>query len=142
MPNNPIALGQATCGTGTALAVSKNKLSDEERIAILEQQVAHMSITIQLLKSKGKKQPNAYSAEPDQNLNKDGLPIGLICFGVTSKYPFPVFLEIEEDGYMVGTTKYESLSAAAEAVSGVRRSGWTFWKLNNGITLKEAFRNR
>ena len=141
MPNNPIALGQAVVGKNTALAISKTKLSDKERIAILEQQVAHMSAMISYLKNKGKKSPNAYTPSIE-NANKDGVPIGLICYGVTSKSTFPVFLQVEEDGYVVGTTLYDSLSAAAEAVSGVRRSGWTFWKLNNGITLKEAFKDR
>ena len=45
-----------------------------------------------------------------------------------------------EDGYYIDNVKYYSLSAAAEAVSGVRRSGWTFWKLVDGTTVKEAFR--
>ena len=54
MPNNPIALGQAVVGKNTALAISKTKLSDKERIAILEQQVAHMSAMISYLKNKGK----------------------------------------------------------------------------------------
>jgi hypothetical protein len=140
MPNDPIALGQAI-SKNTAVALSKSKLSDKDRIAVLEQQVAHMSKIIQGLKNKDKHAANAYEG-PQDNLNKDGLPIGLICFGVSSKLPFPSFLEVEEDGYIVGTTLYDSLSAAAEAVSGVRRSGWTFWKLNNGTTLKEAFKDR
>ncbi|RLI56702.1 MAG: hypothetical protein DRO87_07760, partial [Candidatus Thorarchaeota archaeon] len=43
------------------------------------------------------------------------------------------------EGFRVGDQIYKSLSAAAEAVSGVRRSGWTFWKLPDGRTAKEAF---
>jgi len=141
MPNDPIALGQAVSNKNMAMAVSKSRLSDEERINILEQQVAHMSKIIAGLKGKNKKTTNAYQ-DPTGHVNKDGLPVGLMCYGVTSKYPFPIFLEVEEGGYLVGTTPYESLSAAAEAVSGVRRSGWAFWKLNDGTTLKEAFKDR
>ena len=140
MPNDPIALGQAISHP-MVMAVNKSRLSDEDRISILEQQVAHMAKIIQALKDKNKKSANAYAGHVG-DVNKDGLPIGLICYGVTSKYPFPIFLGVEESGYMVGTTLYESLSAAAEAVSGVRRSGWTFWRLNDGTTLKEAFKDR
>jgi len=44
-----------------------------------------------------------------------------------------------KEGFKVGNRIYPSLSAAAEGVSGVRRSGWTFWCLPDGRTAKEAF---
>jgi hypothetical protein len=49
-------------------------------------------------------------------------------------------MEVEIDGYRIGNFKYASLSAAAEVVSGVRRSGWVFWKLPSGETLKELYK--
>ena len=76
-----------------------------------------------------------------EGLNKDNLPIGLVCYGVTEKSQFPFCLTVEKDSYLIGGMKMESLSAAAEAVSGVRRSGWTFWRLPDGRNLKEAFKD-
>lgn len=131
-----IPLGQAIVSSGTGLAImSKEKLTDKERIAVLEQQVSHMQKMIQCLKDNSKGgDSNAYD-----NLNKDGIPIGTECWGTTEKQPFLLYLTVEADGYVVGHTKYPSLSAAAEVVSKVRRSGWAFWKLHDGRTLKEAF---
>ena len=51
-------------------------------------------------------------------------------------------LSIKHDRYYIGTTGYDSLSSAAEAASGVRRSGWTFWKMPDGRTVKEAYGKR
>jgi hypothetical protein len=132
-----IPLGQALRSSATGLVLSKGKLTDKERITVLEQQVTHMQKMIQHLKdsSKGGSNANAYD-----NLNKDGIPVGLECWGTTEKQPFLLCLTVNADYYTVGHTKYDSLSAAAEAVSGVRRSGWTFWKLHDGRTLKEAFK--
>ncbi|TET61125.1 MAG: DUF2924 domain-containing protein [Candidatus Stahlbacteria bacterium] len=126
-----IALGQAVKSSGVGLAVSKKELSDQERIDILEQQIDHMHKIIQLLKTK--KEPS--------NLNKDGIPIGLECWGTTEKVPYLLIMSVEIDGYRIGNFKYSSLSAAAEAVSGVRRSGWVFWKLPTGETLKELYKS-
>jgi hypothetical protein len=125
-----IALGQAAPSSGVGLVVSKSELSDQERINILEQQINHMQKIIQSLKTK--KEPS--------NLNKDGIPIGIECWGTTEKTPFLQIMEVEIDGYRIGNFKYASLSAAAEVVSGVRRSGWVFWKLPSGETLKELYK--
>jgi hypothetical protein len=70
---------------------------------------------------------------------KNRVPVGTTLIGKTKNLTF--FLTTTEDGYNVGTTKYDSLSAAAEAVSGCRRSGWTFWKLDDGRTAKEVFKD-
>lgn len=126
-----IALGQAVKSSGVGLAVSKKELSDQERIYVLEQQIDHMKKMIQSLKTK--KTPS--------NLNKDGVPIGLECWGTTEKVPYLLIMSVEIDGYRIGNFKYSSLSAAAEAVSGVRRSGWVFWKLPTGETLKELYKS-
>jgi hypothetical protein len=140
MKKQTAVLGQAV-SNGTVVAVTESRLSDKERISVLEQQVAYMQAIITKLKAEAKEpSQNAYAAGTD--VNKDGIPVGLVCHGITSKSHFLLFLEVEEDGYVVGATKYDSLSAAAQAVSGVRRSGWTFWKLANETTLKEAFKSR
>lgn len=130
---------------GTCYAVNPSNLSDEQRIKILEEQVTHMSRTITMLKKKMKKSNNAYAgtaAAADESLNKDGIPIHTVCTGATSASPFLFYLTVLKNGYQVGSKIYESLSAAAEEVSGVRRSGWAFWKLPGGTTLKEAYKDR
>ena len=76
----------------------------------------------------------------NSNLNKDGLPLYIHFMGVSRGVPY--VLLVRPDAYYVGTTPYATLSAAAKAVSGVRRSGWTFWKLPDGRTVKEAFNKR
>jgi hypothetical protein len=73
-------------------------------------------------------------------LNKDGVPIGIECWGTTENSPYMQIMTVEIDGYRIGNSKYGSLSAAAEVVSGVRRSGWVFWKLPTGETLKELYK--
>jgi hypothetical protein len=123
---------------GTCLAIDPENLSPEERIYLLEQQMLHMQRVIMKLRKEQHGSPKP--AAPSANLNKDGIPIGAVCFGATEKSPFLFYLTVEPEGYTVGSTTFASLSAAAEAVSQVRRSGWTFWKLLDGRTLKEAFR--
>jgi hypothetical protein len=71
-------------------------------------------------------------------LNKDGIPVAMPLFGESTKGG-KSFLTVHQDRYKIGDKEYDSLSAAAEAVSGVRRSGWTFWKTPEGKSVKEAF---
>jgi hypothetical protein len=123
----------------TCLVIDPEKLNPEERIHLLEEQMRHMQrVIIRLRKHQQEPTPPTVVAE---NLNGDGIPLGTICYGVTEKSAFLTYLTVEEDGYVVGSKVFQSLSAAAEAVSLVRRSGWTFWKLLDGRTLKEAFRD-
>jgi len=128
---------------GQATAVKPvTKLSDEERIRLLEKQVEDILRIIMVLKARAQptKSKTQIELEAPQGLNKDGIPIGLVCIGETEKKQFPICMTVKEKSYQVGMEEYQSLSAAAEAVSGVRRSGWTFWKLPDGRTLKEALR--
>ena len=127
-----------TNGVGVCLAVDPANLGPEERILLLEQQMTHMQCVIMKLKKKQQGSPKPASLASD--VNKDGIPVGTVCFGATEKSPFLYYLPVNPDGYVVGSTQFASLSAAAEAVSLVRRSGWTFWKLLDERTLKEAFR--
>lgn len=71
-------------------------------------------------------------------VNKDGLPIGISLVGGSMHVGMRI-LTVANDCYYIGETRHDSLSSAAEAASGVRRSGWTFWKLPDGRTIKEAF---
>lgn len=137
MERKEAALGK-TSVKGACLALARTKLSPEDRIAVLEQQLEHMQRSIvEIQKRLKENSENAYTAE---EVNKKELPIGLHCIGTSEKLPHPVILVVEEDGYRVGSRVFNSLSAAAEAVSGVRRSGWAFWRIADGRTLKEAFK--
>jgi len=139
MDKQAAALGAApTAAAGTCLAVDPANLSPEERILLLEEQMRHMQRVIIKLRKDQHGSPKP--ALPAANFNKDGIPIGTVCFGATEKSPFLYYLTVDAEGYTVGSTQFASLSAAAEAVSYVRRSGWTFWKLLDGRTLKDAFK--
>jgi len=125
-----------------------SKATDEERVATLERQVEEMMKIIMALRFrlKNKNQRKIEKAvelpviNAPHGLNKDGLPNELVCIATTEKSAFPVCMTIKQDGYQMGLQVYPSLSAAAESISGVRRSGWAFWRLPDGRTLKEAFK--
>ena len=68
------------------------------------------------------------------------IPPGTLLFGKSGKKE--AILVVTETGFFIGQTRYNSLSAAAKIVSGIRRSGWSFWKTANGRTAKEAFSNK
>jgi hypothetical protein len=141
MEKHEAALGAGKPGVSTCLAVDPANLSPEERIHMLEEQMRHLLKVITTLKKRRYSAPAAAAkSTPVENANKDGIPIGTTCFGGTEKSPFIYYLTVEEDGYVVGGQKFASLSAAAETVSQVRRSGLTFWRMLNGKTLKEVFR--
>ena len=73
--------------------------------------------------------------------NKDGIPLNSSFIGYTKNSNYPFILIIDAHGkYKIGEKVFNSLSASAEFVSGVRRSGWTFWKLFDGRTLKEVYK--
>ena len=109
---------------------------------MLEEKLRALTVAFYTLGEKSKDtqvEREPISEQSDVLLNNDGIPIGTILLGTTKDQTY--LLIVDELGeYMVGYTKYTSLSAAAEAVSGVRRSGWTFWKLSDGTTAKESFK--
>lgn len=128
-----IALGSSVSNEA---AVVSQPTSLEEQVLLLQQQIA--DLTEAFLLSANERRDDNYTSLQFDNANKDGLPIGISLVGHSMRGGTHV-LTINEDRYYVGTSGYHSLSAAAEAVSGVRRSGWTFWKLPDGRTAKEAF---
>lgn len=71
--------------------------------------------------------------------NKDNIPINTVLIGTSFGKSF--FLEVNRYNYKVGKNLYLTLSSAAEAVSGNRRSGWTFWKTSSGKSAKEAYKD-
>lgn len=81
--------------------------------------------------------------------NKDGIPVGTEISAEVDEGE--VVLVTEKTGYRVAQIagqsivdgrKFKSLSAAAEAVSGItRKSGWVFWRdFTTGKTLKEKYK--
>jgi len=137
-----IALGTAISSNG--VVVVGEPLTLEERVAVLQQQVEGLISAfhnVNSIRIKDKRQQENYDNPCLVNANKDGIPTGISLLGSSVRGGVH-FLTVAPDGYYVGITKYESLSAAAEAVSGVRRSGWTYWKMADGRTIKEVFGKR
>ena len=82
-------------------------------------------------------------------INKDGIPVGMHIFSevndigeielVANKRDYEV-KRIDEVQIIKGK-RFKSLSSAAEAFSRIKRkSGWVFWKDEEGRTLKELFK--
>lgn len=110
-------------------AVIVNPETIEEKLQVLQQQVERLT---QLITER-----NA-APQPAFKLNRDSLPIGATLVGNSLRGGVHT-LTVAIDGYYVAGVRYDSLSMAAEAVSGVRRSGWAFWRLPDGRSVKDAF---
>ncbi len=68
--------------------------------------------------------------------NKEGLSVGMTLRGESKDRRFTI--EVIEDGYLCSDGNiYQSLSGAAQGVSGNRRSGWVFWKDIHGTSIGE-----
>jgi len=130
-----VPLVKAVPRSGNALAVKPKTVDD--RLSVLEKIVSKlMHANIGLRSNKRRTDSNAYAKSAK---NRDGIPIGISLIGLTQFGPR--ILTVMEDGYYIGAQQYGSLSAAAEAASGiVRKSGWVYWKLPNGQTIKEVFK--
>lgn len=120
-------------------------MSTEEQLEDLKLKVDSMSQMFFMLRKLGlEKKEKENSEELDAGaplINKDGIPINTCFVGYTKKSPHPYILVVNEKGqYMLGTKMFDSLSAAAEFVSGVRRSGWTFWCTLEGDTVKDIYK--
>ena len=130
-----VELGKPAKKSATGMIVKPRSV--EDRIFALENMIANiMAVRVNSQNKPGMRTSNAYENVPT---NKDNIPIGISMIGLT-KFG-PRILTVTKNGYYIGTDKYNSLSAAAEAASGiVRKSGWVFWKLADGRTAKEAFK--
>jgi hypothetical protein len=108
--------------TATILPASKEIL--ESRLALLEGQVSRLSRALS-------------EAQPKEAaLNKDKLPVGMVLKGESKGNSYT--LEILREGYLCSTgVVTQTLSAAAEEVSGNRRSGWAFWTDGDGNPIGE-----
>lgn len=135
-------LGQ-TASSKSGIGILTEPITAEEKIAVLEKRLAYMTKAFYTAKqalANKKGNQNAYE-DPDipYTPNKHGVPVNSNFFGITRDVPYILYVA-NNGNYYVNNKKYPSLSSAAEAVSGVRRSGWTFWKLPDGRTIKEVYR--
>lgn len=111
----------------------------EERMTLLDDRLTNLTKAFNAINSAIVKDSRQQEqSNTGTHVNKDGIPIGLSLLGQSTRGGTHV-LSIKHDGYYIGVTGYDSLSAAAEAASGVRRSGWTFWRMPDGRTIKEAY---
>jgi len=140
-----IALGTAFNRAGTVII--EKPATIEDKVAALQRQIEELTVAFHAVNSiriKDKRQserihtPIPSVSLNTNNTNYDGIPIGISLLGFSTRGGIDV-LTVKIDGYYIGIRKFETLSAAAEDSSGVRRSGWTYWKLHDGRTAKEAF---
>lgn len=122
----------------------------EERVFAIERAVAQLAQSLDSIYSILKKMRDKAAARKDFAISEDiekvksdmKVPEGTVLIGETRGVPY--YCEVKDGAFYVGVTQYLTLSAAAQGVSGVRRSGWTFWRLSggkhNGKTVKEVFK--
>ena len=146
--NRAVALGEDVV-EGVEIELEPHTI--EERVTYLEQAVKQHTISLdslysivkELQNTKGnREQVKEIDKAIDDNKKDDKIPVGTRLRGMTKGTPF--WCTVKEGGFYIGITKYDSLSAAAQGVSGVRRSGWTFWKFDNGKhegrSVKEVYK--
>jgi len=134
--NNAVALGEDIV---ERVELQRDPITIEERVLYLEQSVKQHTISLDSLYTLVKELQNdkehvKYMEKIDEGIevNKpdNKIPVGTRLKGMTKGIPF--WCIVKDDGFYVGITHYNSLSAAAQGVSGIRRSGWAFWKFDNG----------
>jgi len=133
MERKEVALGRAAA-VDAGVGMTASPKTTEERLSIIEAKVDMLADMVNLLQEKGDIREDA---PVDPNANEDGIPYYTNLIGVTKGQPY--VLTVREDAYYLGNKPYRTLSAAAKAVCGHRKSGWVFWKLVDGRTVKEAF---
>lgn len=128
MENKEVALGATFTEKQTSVQVFSGEALSE-KVNILTSRVDELT-----------KSFNAMHVSVIKDQRKPSIiPAGTLLFGKCAKKE--TILVATETGFFIGKTRYNSLSAAAKIVSGIRRSGWTFWKTASGKTAKEAFNN-
>lgn len=113
-----------------AISITAKPITLEERLETLTKRVNELTKSFNAM----------HSSVVKGNHVPATIPPGTLLFGKSGKKE--AILVVTENGFFIGETRYNSLSAAAGIVSGIRRSGWTFWKTANGKTAKEAFSNK
>ena len=137
-----VALGKGVSRSGVG-EIEQPKTIEEE-VAMMKEKLQALTVAFYATIEKMGNEKSNLSKEDEvffENTikNNDNIPIGTVLLGTTKGLNY-ILIVGDLGEYIVGYKTYPSLSAAAEAVSGVRRSGWTFWKLPDGKTAKEVFR--
>lgn len=118
---------EATSVTVTLIPVPQALL--ERKVAQLEEKLGDLQTQLHNLLSHT---PGLYK----RRTNDEGLKIGTILRGESKGREYT--LEVLERGYLCSDGQiYQSLSGAALGVSGNRRSGWKFWRAQNGSSVGE-----
>ena len=143
-----VALGEDLAEVEIVEVINDQPQSTDEKVVMLEGRVFDLGNALDSMFSMVKELRDDLNKERNSKLadiieakkkdNKIEIPEGTVLTGKTKGLSY--FLHAKEGGFYVGITRYDSLSAAAEGVSGVRRSGWTFWTLPDGKTVKEVFK--
>lgn len=120
----------------------------EQKIEALEVRLTHMTQSLdclfQILKEIRDESRHDRDQQIDEAIKKKKkeqkveIPEGTTLHG--SSRGLNYFCQVRSDGFYIGETRYDSLSAAAAAVSGVRRSGLAFWRMPEGKTVKETYK--
>jgi hypothetical protein len=130
--------------------VAPQPQTQEERINLIEIKMIQLALSIESIHSIIKKLRGRADAKRDYAISEKiektksdmKIPEGTVLVGITKGISY--YCEVKNGAFYIGITRYPTLSAAAAGVSGVRRSGWTFWKLSggkhNGKTVKEVFK--
>jgi len=119
--------------------------SIEERVSHIEQMLSHLTLSLDSLYEMFKPIRNRLQGRKDHAMDnkfrevrsENKIPEGTILTGKSKGLSY--YLIVKKGAFFIGDIEYKSLSAAAEKVSGVRRSGLTFWHFPNGKTVKEKF---
>jgi len=124
-------------------------VSVEQKLEALETRMLHMTNSIDSLfqivkglRDKSSKDQDIKINETIEKKKKDQKIEIPECTLHASSKGLSYFCRVAADGFYVGATRYDSLSAAAEGVSGVRRSGWTFWRMPDDRTVKEVYKDQ
>jgi len=121
----PAQLEEITRVTATILPAEKGLL--ETKVSQLEREVDRLRSAIDDLLSE---------EESQDQLNKEGITVGGVLVGESKGRSYT--LEVLDSGYLCSDGQiYQSLSGAALGVSGNRRSGWRFWKVQEGQSVGE-----
>lgn len=126
MEKGEAALG-AKFGKKHAISIVAQPVTLEERLETVIKRVDELTKSFNAMHS---------SVVKDSHVPAN-IPPGTLLFGRSGKKE--AILVVTETGFFIGQTRYNSLSAAARIVSGIRRSGWAFWKTADGRTAKEVF---
>lgn len=143
-----VALGEDLAEVEVVKVINEQPQNTDEKVVMLEARVFDLGNALDSMFTMVKALQDDRHAERNNKLagiieakkkdNKVEIPEGTVLTGKTKGLSY--FLHVKDGGFYVGITRYDSLSAAAIGVSGVRRSGWTFWALPDGRTVKEVFK--